>query len=360
MLTFNVGPSKLSQKTKSQIKKAIDLGIYEISHRSEEFSKISKQAITGLRKFFKIPKDYRVFYTGSATDAMEIAVGNCCEQRAYHFTCGVFSEVFAEISQRYNKKVFRDQVDFGQLNDYKQAKIDNKHDFVAITQNETSTGVMCEIEDIEKARNKNREAILTIDITSSGGTAPAPIELADIWLFSVQKCFGLPAGLGIMIVSPKALAKANQLSKQKKNLAGYFTFENMLEKMTGKYQTVNTPNVINIYLLAERMKVFNQNQGLIGNIKQAQEKYQLLKDFIDQNQAIDYFVQKPRARSYITICLQAAREKIKAFHLACKKNNMILGQGYGELKDKTFRIANFPNISKTEMQNLIEVLKQAS
>ncbi|MBD3238618.1 MAG: aminotransferase class V-fold PLP-dependent enzyme [Candidatus Moranbacteria bacterium] len=357
MLTFNIGPSKLTKATKKDICNSIIEGVGEFSHRSREFSKISKQAIEGLRELFDIPKDYKIFYTNSATEAMQLCVGNCCEQKSYHFVCGVFSEVFAKTSELMHKKVIRNKADFGKLNNFKTARIQKDTDLITITHNETSTGVMCKKSDIKLIRKKAPKAILAVDITSSAGSFKPDIKDADVWLFSVQKCFGLPSGLGIMIVSKKAYEKSLELLKKEKNQAGYFYFENLWSKMKEKYQTPQTPNVLNIYLLAKKLRRWNKTGGVRKNYSRALKKYGIIEKFVFKNSKFDFFVKDKKVRSIFSVCLEAEPQIIEKIHAFCTQQKIILGQGYGDLKPYTFRIANFPAIKESHLKKLIKIIQ---
>jgi len=351
MLTFNPGPSKLSETTKQNIIRATQSNVLEISHRSQEFSQVSKNAIEGLREFFKVPDDYKIFYTASATEAMQLSILNCCEQNSFHFVNGNFSNLFWKISKALGRKAASQEAEWGESCDY-NAKIPRKGDFITITNNETSTGCAVNLEEIKKVRQANPNAILAVDITSSAGAAPIEIKEADIWLFSVQKCFGLPAGLGVMIVSPKAFEKSLSI---KNNFSGVYSLESMWRKMEGKYQTVSTPNVLNIFLLGKILKEWNDNRGLEENIKKTEEKYKIIEDLILNNEKLDFFVKKEADRSKTVICIEAQVEQIQKIHEKAAKESIVIGKGYGKLKPNTFRIANFPAISKSDLEKLINI-----
>jgi Phosphoserine aminotransferase len=57
--------------------------------------------------------------------------------------------------------------------------------------------------------------LLGVDVTSSMGAVEYNFSVADAWFFSVQKAFGMPAGLGILIVGPKILEKAKNARRKK-------------------------------------------------------------------------------------------------------------------------------------------------
>ena len=85
-------------------------------------------------------------------------------------------------------------------------------DLVCITQNETSTATQLREGFILNLYNRLGGALLAVDATSSLAGLNLKYIKADIWYGSVQKCFGLPAGLGVMILSPRAVAQAKAVN----------------------------------------------------------------------------------------------------------------------------------------------------
>ncbi len=352
MITFNVGPSKISDEVKKDIKKASDEDVLETSHRTENFNKMSEKTIKELRKFFNVPDSYKIFYTSSATEAMEFSVGNCCEKKAYHFVNGFFSNVFFKVSERYNKEVIKNEPEYTKQNNFQEAKIDKDVDFIALAHCETATGLMCSMDDIQMLRKRNTKAILTVDITSTAGAVPVDISLADIWFFSIQKGFGLPSGMGIMIVSEKAYKKSLELEKKRINLAGHFTFSRMWEEMDGNFQTACTPNILGIYLLGRQLERWNKNGGLKKKVKETKQKYKDLEEYFKSKKDLNFFIEEKKDRSSTLLYLKGREDMIKKIREACDKNGIFLGEGYAQARSYAIRIAIFPAITFNDLDKL--------
>lgn len=355
--TFNPGPSQISDNTRKDIRRSLELKITEMSHRSSDFSEMSARCVFNIRKFFNVPDDYRVFYTASATDAMILSIRNCVAHNVFHFTNGNFSEYWAKISQSLGKTTKVDAAEWGQQNNFKRAQITPETELVTLTYNETSTGVMASQQNISMMSEICQDALLAVDITSIAGMQTFDIRSADIWLYSVQKALGLPAGLGVMLVSPRAYRRSQELSQQGMNTASVFSFENMEKKMYEKYQTVCTPHALNIFLLGEKLARWNARGGVDILEKEAHEKLGLIHDFVEHSDLIDFFVPDKDSRSSSIVCLQSNAENILNVHKKCQKNKILMGKGYGKLKDTTIRIANFPALSKAHMESLVELLE---
>jgi len=354
MRIFTVGPSKITEKTKEDLAFAATSGIAEVSHRGEKFTEISKQAIEGLKKYLKVPENYKIFYVSSATDAMQSSIANCCMDSSFHFVNGAFSKRFYNVSKAFNKKVFIDEVELGKQNDFIGVNIPDEIDFIAMTHNETSTGVMCTNEEIIKVKEKYPDKILAVDITSSAACLDLPISKADLWFYSVQKGFGLPAGLGILIVSPAAFEKAMKMEEEKKNKAGLFSFSHVATKLEDKYFTIQTPNTILIYALARKLERWNTSGGIKRKEELSREKYSMLEEIIKKSN-LEFFVKDKDVRSFTTLCLSANEDIIEEKHKKAELVGILLGRGYGDLKTKTIRIANFPAINTEDIKELKKV-----
>ena len=86
------------------MKNAFREGIPSLSHRSKKFESIYKDTVDGLRELLKLPSDYQLFFTGSATEIWERTIQNLVEENSFHLVNGSFSKRFFEIAQQLNKK----------------------------------------------------------------------------------------------------------------------------------------------------------------------------------------------------------------------------------------------------------------
>lgn len=357
MITFNPGPSQLSPETEDDIRQAITNGIVSISHRSTKFTEISRACIHGLREFLKIPSDYRVFYFDSATQVWHSMAANLIEKQTFHFINGAFSTKAKDAVVAVHKHTMSDEVAFGEQNDFAIISIPTETELITACYNETSTGVRMLPEEVTMIRNKAPDTLLAIDITSCAGAVAMDVSDADIWYFSVQKCFGLPAGLGIAIISPRAYERAITLHKEKKTHAGIWGWEKLEETMLNdKYQTPHTPNVLTIFLLGEQCKRWNAAGGLQPIIKETERKMNLIDTWIESRAMLSQFVSDEKHRSKTVRTVSADPTWISRAKDVCKERNITLGAGYGKIKAETFRIANFPAITDDMLRQLFSTL----
>ena len=113
-------------------------------------------------------------------------------------------------------------------------------------------GIKNKISDI---RSKVTNSLISLDCVSGLPSIPFNISDVDTFYFSVQKCFGLPSGLGVWVYNNKCLDKHYNI-KEKKITGTYHSLEK-LHKMSLKNQTPETPNVLAIYVLSKVLEDMN-------------------------------------------------------------------------------------------------------
>ena len=123
-------------------------------------------------------------------------------------------------------------------------------ELIAVTHNETSTGVSLPLDFIYDLKVKNPNALLTVDAVSSLPYPDFDYTKLDSVFFSVQKGFGLPSGLGVWMANDKCLAKAESLLSKGISIGSYHTLPG-LQSFAIKNQTPETPNVLSIYVLSK-------------------------------------------------------------------------------------------------------------
>jgi phosphoserine aminotransferase len=342
-MTFYPGPSKVYPQVAQYLQDAFAEGILSVNHRSQEGMDIIRGAIEGLHKKLNIPDDYSVYFISSATEAWEIISQSLTQQKSLHFYNGAFGEKWADYAEKIISEVERTPFDLNKLPDLQHIKPFD--DVVCITQNETSNGT--QIKDLKPFRKAFPEALIAVDATSSLGGIAFNFTDADVWFASVQKCFGLPAGMAIMICSPTAFERAEQINDRKFYNSLLFIHENFQ-----KFQTHYTPNMLNIYLVKKLMQDVDQISIIDERLKlQANKWYDFLEDI-----QIKSLVRNSEIRSDTVIAIEVTEEEIKQIKVLTKFLGITVGNGYGSWKNTTFRIANFPAIETIEIEVLMKLL----
>jgi len=301
-----------------------------------------------MREKLHMPADYKLLFTSSATENWEIISQSVVEKASFHIYSGSFGKKWLEYAKHIIPATEALKIEANQSIDVPNLAIGEAFDLIAVTQNETANASQVPMSGLKELAEKYPEKMIAVDTTSSMGGIELDFSLADIWYASVQKCFGLPAGLGILIVSPKAIEKA----KRKGEKGRYNSLNFILENAAG-YQTHYTPNVFGIYLLNRVLKDLEEIQQVDTRLRKRMLK---LETAIAKSPKFRLLVDNEATRSTTVLAVSGSEELISSVKKAAEKEGMQLGSGYGPLKPTSFRIANFPAITDEEFDRLISFL----
>ena len=308
MLSFYPGPSKVHPEALGFIQEAFSNGVVSINHRSERFEVLLKDTLQILHEKWNIPQDYTLYFISSATEAWEIVAQSLIKEKSLHLYNGAFGKKWAHYAHQIIPNA--ESFEFGLNDDLKSVASTlstNDFDTICLVQSETSNG-------------------------------------------TGQKCLGIPAGLGVLICSPKALKRAAQLNKKV-----HYNDVLLMEENRKLFQTHYTPNVLSIYVL-------NKLAHLLPNLtvidQQTWEKASILTDFFSNSNSfhLSFLIENQHLRLPTVFALKGNAEQIKRLQDLCLKNNIELGKGYGEWKDNTIRIANFPSHTLEDFRQLINLI----
>ncbi|HEY4651625.1 MAG TPA: aminotransferase class V-fold PLP-dependent enzyme [Pontibacter sp.] len=344
MLNFYPGPSKVYPEVRSYLTAAYDEGILGAPHRGEQFVQLSRATVGLLKRKINIPEDYYIFFTSGATECWEILIQSLTKHKSYHIYNGSFGEKWLQYAQKLRPKSEGISFDLNETMPVEQLQIGSDTELICFTQNETSNGTQVSATSILNLHNRYRDTLIAVDATSSMAGLNLKFIKADIWFASVQKCFGLPAGLGVLVCSPRAIFRAKQMAER----GHYNSLVSMYEKMLN-YQTTHTPNVLGIYLLR---RVLEDRPFVKAIDQELTDRAQELYEFFAPFQDIQLLVENEEVRSKTVIALQSTERLVDDIKKRALHHNIRLGNGYGIWQRNTFRIANFPAILNEEYEEL--------
>jgi phosphoserine aminotransferase len=284
----------------------------------------------------------------SATESWEIIAQSLTENESIHIYNGAFGNKWFEYAKRLKPGVRAIPFDREhQLNT--DELVFKTGELICLTQNETSNGSQVSRATIQRIKKNNPDHLIAIDATSSMAGIALDFKSADIWFASVQKCFGLPAGLGIMVCSPAAITRAKALNRSQ-----HYNSLLFLDEMMEKWQTPFTPNVLSIYLL---MRVLEANRHIRDIDKTLRGRYKKWESFFDsKSNQLKFLIHNKQVRSHTVLAIEATPEAVIKVKTKALKAGILLGDGYGDLKQSSFRIANFPAIKREEIARLMDFL----
>ena len=352
---FTPGPSALYFTVEMHLKEALKQQVMEVNHRSTQAEGYFKEAVENLKMLMSIPEDYSIVFLSSATEIWERQLQNLVIENSHHFTYGAFSNRFYDFAKKLNLSPTQSKSEFGTLPDLDFQEIPEDTELISMALNETSTGVSFPKEDIYKIRTERPNALIAVDGVSAYPVLELDFSKVDSTYFSVQKCFGLPAGLGVWILSPRSIQKANQKQALGHSIGAYQTIPNLL-KNSAKYQTTYTANVLDIFLLS-RVTANMLEKGIDVIRKEASYKATLLQHTVEQHSLLTHFVKRKEIRSK-TVTVANTSGPSETIINSLSKKGFILGNGHGSYKGKQIRIASFPTHSKEQIELLVDTINK--
>ncbi|MFN3588654.1 MAG: aminotransferase class V-fold PLP-dependent enzyme [Spirosomataceae bacterium] len=350
--SFYPGPSTLYPIVENLLKDVYSSGILQQNHRSDAFMQLWKETKALLYEKLLIPAEYDIFITSSSTECWEIVNQSLLCNQVQFFYNGAFGKKWFKyaVTNRTatgfqahlrGTRFFENQL-------IEETEINPTNQWMCIVQNETSNGTQISENSIRTIRQKAPHALVAVDATSSLGGQLWDWQVGDVWFSSVQKCLGLPAGMALLIVSPKAMEWAKKVDER-----NHYNSLLTLQQNFRKNQTHITPNVLGVYLLHGVLQHMNTLDIIDA---QLQKRADNLYHIFTNNQTFKPLITNELTRSKTVICIEGKPEDIQQIKKRAQTHQFVLGNGYGEWKDNSFRIANFPAIASTSYDSLIKTL----
>ena len=350
---FTVGPTQTHPRLGEFLNAGLKKGFYSISHRGKEFGRLFAHTVLSLKKLLKVPADFHVFFIGSATEGMEVIIENCVGDKSFHFVNGAFSKKFFLTAKELLKHPEACTVPAGGGFDFANVKIPKDAELVCFTQNETSTGVKIEMKDIRALKKRYPDKLFAVDIVSSTPYAPVDWSVVDCAFFSVQKGFGMPSGLGVLIVDGRCIKKAEELHSKGINIGSFHNFPTLL-KSARKNQTPETPNAMAIYILGRICDFYNKH-GLEKIRKETESRAEIMYDFFDKHSAYKPFVKNKKWRSNTVVGFNTPNGSAQVIK-KLEKHGYIVGAGYGEFEAHHIRVGNFPMHKLADVKRMLKII----
>lgn len=349
---FTVGPSQLYTTVPIHIANALENDIFSVSHTGVFFTELYKNLSANLRELFHIPQTHHIFFTSSSTESMESIIENTVEKSSHHIITGGFSKKFLKIASDLKKNPQTIDLPWEKKFEMNTITIPCNAELLCITENDTSIGLQLSLERFKKIKRDNPSLLIAVDIVSSVPSVVVDYSFVDIAFFSVQKGFGLPAGLGILIVNDAAIEKAQSLLHKGISIGSHRSFLSLREKEK-MYKTPETPNVFDIFLL-EKVTSDLLTIGIETIQQETEIKANLLYSYFDKHPIYKPLINEPfRSKTTIAIDVKGESENIVN---KLNKRGYILSKGYRPYEKEHLRIANFPAHNIKDVKNLIKTM----
>ncbi len=342
---FIPGPIEVKQDVLNKMSNPV------IGHRSKEASMLQQNISDKLRRLFYTENEI-LLSTSSGSGLMEAAVRCCTKERAAVFSIGSFGARWHEmaVSNGVEADLFvsepgtittPDMVD--------KALSTGNYDLITITHNETSTGVMNPIEEISKVVKKYPDVIFCVDTVSSAGGVKIEVDKLgiDICITSSQKALGLPPGLAISTITDRSVEKARTV----KNRGFYLDLVNLYDTVKKKnYQYPSTPNLSLMFALDYQLDCIME-EGLENRFRRHLQMAEYTRDWAKRN--FELFPDEKYASVTLTTIKNTRNISVTDLNTELGKRGFAISNGYGNLKEKTFRIAHMADLTIDDVKELL-------
>ncbi|MBN2289181.1 MAG: alanine--glyoxylate aminotransferase family protein [Candidatus Glassbacteria bacterium] len=345
---FIPGPTEVLPEVRAELSRPM------IGHRFPECAELIGSIIP-LVQHMLYTKNMIYLSTSSGTGLMEAAVRNCVRETCLCFVNGAFSKRFMQIAESNGKKTIPVEIDWGKgfsARMVEQALEQHEVDAIALVHNETSTAAMSDIYGIAGVMKKHPEVSFLVDMVSSMAGVKLEIDElgVDVALASGQKALALPPGIAVAAISGRALEKARTVQ----NRGFYFDFLNV-EKNYAKNQTHITPTIPHLYAMKKQMELII-DEGLENRWQRHHQMAERVRAWAGEH--FEVFTEEGYRSETLTCITNTRNINISEMNKKLAERGMVLGNGYGQLKDKTFRIAHMGELTLADIEELLGAIDE--
>jgi aspartate aminotransferase-like enzyme len=331
---------------------------HPMGHRSADFSAIFGEVTENLKWLHQTKNDLLIL-AASGTGVMEAGIINFLSpgDKVIVGSNGKFGERWAEVTDAYGLNTQRITSDWGKPLDPELIRVALEADTakeikaVIVTHSETSTGVINDLETINK-HVKAHGALIIVDTVTSLGACNVPVDAweLDVVASGSQKGYMIPPGLGFVTVSPKAW-EAYKTAK----LPRFYFDLGKYRKDSAKNTTPFTPAINLIFAMQASLRLMKQ-EGL-ENIFARHDRHSRATRAAMKAMSLPLYAPDNHSSPAITAVMPTGVDAEKIRSVMKKKFDIVLAGGQDALKGKIFRIGHLGFVSDRDILTAIAALE---
>ncbi len=351
---FVPGPTNVPDRVQRAMVVAME------DHRSSKFPDLSTSVLEDLKKVFKTETAQTFIFPSSGTGAWEAALTNTLSpgDRILASRFGQFSHLWIDMAQRLGFDVEVLDVEWGEgvplerTEEILRADTGHRIKGVLACHNETATGVTSDIAGLRRVMEAAAHpALLYVDAVSSLASIDFRMDEwgVDLAVTGSQKGLMLPAGLGILAVSPKAL----QATKSATSRRCYFDLADMIATNPAGYFPY-TPALPMLYGLRESLDLIFE-EGLEQIFERHHYLAEGVRAAVTDGWGLALCARHPKWYSD-TVSAVMLPEGIDGAHVidvAFRRYNLALGAGLARVAGKLFRIGHLGDLNELMLMGAI-------
>ncbi|WHP18993.1 phosphoserine transaminase [Cellulomonas sp. ES6] len=342
---FGSGPAKVRD---AQVRALAEVGrsLLGTSHRQAPVRSLVGRVRAGLGELFSLPDGYEVALgNGGSTAFWDVATLCLVERRSAHAVFGEFGGKFAAAAARapFLEDPVVTEVPAG--SSATPAAADGV-DAYAWAHNETSTGAVAPVRRVPGSADQG--ALVLVDATSGAGGLAVDVAQTDAYYFAPQKSFSSDGGLWLAVLSPAAVERAERVESGR--WVPEFLSLSAAVRSSRADQTLNTPAIATLVLLAEQVDWMLANGGLDWCAARTATSAGHLYGWADARDWARPFVTDPGQRSPVVGTVDLAPE-IEAPTVAriLRAHGIVDVEPYRKLGRNQLRVAMFPSVEPDDV-----------
>lgn len=343
---FGSGPAKVRD---AQVRALAEAGrsLLGTSHRQAPVRSLVRRVRTGLAELFELPDAYEVALgNGGSTAFWDLATLCLVEQRSAHAVFGEFGGKFAAAAARAPFLAEPVLTEVAPGTAAVPAAVDGV-DAYAWPHNETSTGAIAPVRRVPGSADQG--ALVLVDATSGAGGLAVDVAQTDAYYFAPQKSFASDGGLWLALLSPAAVERAARIESSGRWVPEFLSLTTALQNSRAD-QTLNTPAIATLVLLAEQVDWMLANGGLAWCAERTATSAGHLYGWADARDYTTPFVADPAQRSPVVGTIDLAPE-IEAATVAAvlRAHGVVDVDPYRKLGRNQLRVAMFPSVEPDDV-----------
>lgn len=340
---FGSGPSRVRQAQADALA-AVGSTLLGTSHRQAPVRSLVARVRAGLAELLGAPDGYEVVLgLGGSTAFWDVATFSLVRRRAQHAAFGEFGSKFARATTRA-PFLEASEIVTAEPGGLAECHPAEDVDVYAWPHNETSTGVVSPVR-----RVADGDPLMVVDATSAAGGVEVDLAETDVYYFAPQKVFAADGGLWFAVLSPAALARTAQIAASGRWIPDFLSLPLAVDS-SRKDQTLNTPAVATLVLMADQLEWILENGGLAWASARTAESARVLYSWAEDSAVAAPFVREAAHRSPVVGTIDLV-EEVDAAEVVrqLRANGVVDVEPYRKLGRNQVRVGMFPAVPPSDV-----------